>query len=349
MFASFQQLNNVKAAPRRARHMRGMDFRRELASYEALDDLGRGERIPRTRRRQLHSSGMLNVEDFSIRDEGVVSGFSPDFQLALPYQGLFSWDVGLGKTLVDANQLLFIASGRAFVEHQPIAAIGHSSIILTPRAEARAELFAQGRAGEEGIRTDVAIPASDEIRRLLQFWLGLRRTDDPGVLELDELAVATFQAAMRIVPHNRPFPSRLVLRAKEMLHEMVSEPLSLQQLAHALDVSPVYLTQTFSRAEGMPLYRYQLRLRLARAMVELPDADDITALALELGFSSHSHFTTAFKAFTSQTPSAFRESLRKTTRGAPGATRGQPARRWCQSDANSSLHAADRSLSARLS
>ena len=43
---------------------------------------------------------------------------------------------------------------------------------------------------------------------------------------------------------------------------------------------------------------------------------DITTLALDLGFSSHSHFTTAFKAFARQTPSAFRSTFRSRSYGA---------------------------------
>jgi hypothetical protein len=41
--------------------------------------------------------------------------------------------------------------------------------------------------------------------------------------------------------------------------------------------------------EGLPLYRYQLRLRLAlaRALDLLAQYDDLTALSVDLGFSSH--------------------------------------------------------------
>jgi AraC-like DNA-binding protein len=47
---------------------------------------------------------------------------------------------------------------------------------------------------------------------------------------------------------------------------------------------PVYLTQVFQQVEGMPLYRYQLRLRLARALDLVAEYDDLTALGLHLGF-----------------------------------------------------------------
>lgn len=286
-----------------------MDF---AGAFNVETGIGSGERRreepPSTDRRTLHMSDVLLAENFSIRDCGTIRGHTPEFQLALPYRGLFAWDVGLGQTLLDANQYLLIGANRDFTEHQPIRAVGHSSLILTPTRDTLSDLLA-GVEGE-AVRLDVAIPISAQMRLLLQHWLALPRGAPENPLQLDELAVATFREALRIAPRSRPFPSPLVARTKELLHELVSEPLSLQQLADALGVSPVYLTQAFSRSEGMPLYRYQLHLRLAQAMVELPGCDDITALALDLGFSSHSHFTTAFKAFARQTPSAFRSAFR---------------------------------------
>jgi AraC-like DNA-binding protein len=49
-----------------------------------------------------------------------------------------------------------------------------------------------------------------------------------------------------------------------------------------------------------------VQLRLARALIEVPHADDLTALALDLGFSSHSHFTAAFRRAFGQSPSTAR-------------------------------------------
>ena len=77
-----------------------------------------------------------------------------------------------------------------------------------------------------------------------------------------------------------------------------------------MGVSPVYLTQEFSRAEGVPLYKYQIQLRLSRALVELPNCANIAALALDLGFSSHSHFGAAFRRAFAMTPAEFRAGAR---------------------------------------
>ena len=64
----------------------------------------------------------------------------------------------------------------------------------------------------------------------------------------------------------------------------------------------------FQQVDGLPLYRYQLRLRLARALDLLAECDDLTTLNLELGFSSHSHFSAAFRQMYGQSPSSFPRS-----------------------------------------
>jgi AraC-like DNA-binding protein len=85
----------------------------------------------------------------------------------------------------------------------------------------------------------------------------------------------------------------------------------LSQIASDLGVTPIYLTQSFKRAEGMPLYRYQTLLRLGRALDRLPDREDITDLAFELGYSSHSHFTAVFRTELGMTPSEYRSVARQ--------------------------------------
>jgi AraC-like DNA-binding protein len=53
-----------------------------------------------------------------------------------------------------------------------------------------------------------------------------------------------------------------------------------------------------------------LRLRLAQALDRLPREDDLSALAHELGFSSHSHFASAFRQTYGRSPSEFQRALR---------------------------------------
>jgi AraC family transcriptional regulator len=101
---------------------------------------------------------------------------------------------------------------------------------------------------------------------------------------------------------------RLVDRAKLVLASDLARRRTLAEIASEVRGSPVYLTQVFQQVEGLPLYRYQLRLRLARALDLLAQYDDLTALSLDLGFSSHSHFSAAFREAYGRSPSEFRQS-----------------------------------------
>ena len=101
---------------------------------------------------------------------------------------------------------------------------------------------------------------------------------------------------------------KLVDRAKLVIATDLGRRRTLAEVAAEVGVSPVYLTQIFQRVEGIPLYRYQLRLRLARALQLLGDYDDVTDLAFDLGFSSHSHFSATFKQVYGETPTDFRRS-----------------------------------------
>jgi AraC-like DNA-binding protein len=104
---------------------------------------------------------------------------------------------------------------------------------------------------------------------------------------------------------------KLVDRAKLVISSDLSRRWTLAEIAAEVGGSPVYLTQVFQQVEGVPLYRYQVRLRLARALDLLDRFDDLTSLGLHLGFSSHSHFSAAFRQAYGRTPGEFRRTLDK--------------------------------------
>jgi len=51
-------------------------------------------------------------------------------------------------------------------------------------------------------------------------------------------------------------------------------------------------------------------LRLARALGLLGEYDDLTRLSMDLGFSSHSHFTASFRQAYGRTPAEFQRSVK---------------------------------------
>ncbi|MCY1081818.1 helix-turn-helix transcriptional regulator [Archangium lansingense] len=102
----------------------------------------------------------------------------------------------------------------------------------------------------------------------------------------------------------QPERARSVSRAwrrlsEELQHVMATrfkERLSLEVMAFACRTSPFHASRVFRAVTGETLHRHLTRVRLRAALFELPGAAGrLTELALAMGFSSHSHFTQAFR------------------------------------------------------
>lgn len=256
-------------------------------------------------RRIVHHSPMGFVEDCGVSHRAP-SGHSSNYQVVLPYLGVFSFTVGRWTGLFDANRTLFVTGGQDFTDRHPVQDLGHASLIITPAPEILEEVCGQGSVRDHAAFRDATRPATPKARLLTHRLVGMANGGE-NRLAGDELTLAALRETIASTRrYGPPISSRIVNRAKQVLHARGCEPLTLDDIAREVGVSGVYLTQEFTRAEGLPLYRYQMRLRLSRALVELPHCDSITRLALDLGFSSHSHFSATFKAIFGITPSGFR-------------------------------------------
>jgi AraC-like DNA-binding protein len=164
------------------------------------------------------------------------------------------------------------------------------------------------RAGFLGLAKSPAMALTE--RRLFR-----RAANAPG--DVDELA----DLACGIVDSALAAKSPDVVRSADLaLTDAVRAILSLESarsattraLAGRLGVSVYHLCRSFRRATGLTLQEYARRQRLDLALERLAERDiDLSALALDLGFSSHSHFSAAFRGSFGLTPSAYREQRRR--------------------------------------
>ena len=87
---------------------------------------------------------------------------------------------------------------------------------------------------------------------------------------------------------------------------------SLSALAREVAASPYHLARTFRAETGVPIHQYLLRLRLTLALEDVADpSTSLGALAINLGFASHAHFTTMFRRAFAVTPSDLRGASRR--------------------------------------
>jgi len=151
------------------------------------------------------------------------------------------------------------------------------------------------------------------------LWRSLRSGEwDP--LEVEELGASLLVGALcaarkgrRAWKDRRPRSARLLRRMANVSEAVFAQPdrrWTLDALASLAQVSPSHLAHAFRRETGSPVYRLVVRARLAKALDAMFDGDaDLSTIAQESGFSSHSHFSARFRGVFGLTPQEVRRKL----------------------------------------
>ena len=264
---------------------------------------------------------LLNSPTVTIRDtycRGICRHQSAEectttTQLVFPYRGVYVRHVGNNQAVGEANQVLFFNAFEGYRISHPVPG-GDASLTLViteamlrelaPTAFVRDTTILSFR--QQRLRIDARTQA---LLALLRHSL---RQNIAEPLEAETLALTLVQRTLGARTTHGPGATLgrqlLVDRVKLVLASDLARRWTLAEIAAEVRGSPVYLTQVFQQVEGVPLYRYQLNLRLARALDLLAQYADLTDLSLELGFSSHSHFSAAFREAYGRSPSEFRQS-----------------------------------------
>lgn len=102
-----------------------------------------------------------------------------------------------------------------------------------------------------------------------------------------------------------------VQRVRESMLAAPTDAGGLEALSALAGCSPFHLARIFRKATGLTLTEYRTSLRIALSLERLAQGqDDLSALAHDMGFSHHSHFSSAFRCRVGVTPSVARESMR---------------------------------------
>ena len=270
---------------------------------------------------ELAAHRLLTSPTVQIRDvycEGTcrlqsAEEFATTTTLVFPYRGVFVRHLGHDQAVAEANQVLFFNAREGYRVSHPVPG-GDASLSITIREPLLSELapHALVRGGGDIAFQKQRLRIDARTQALVAMLRHSLRRKIAQPLEAESLALTLVQRALGPRTAHAPGATagrqRLVDRAKLVLASDLARRWTLAQIAAEVRCSPVYLTQVFQQVEGLPLYRYQLRLRLARALDLLAQYDDLAALSLDLGFSSHSHFSAAFRSAYGWSPSEFRES-----------------------------------------
>lgn len=141
-------------------------------------------------------------------------------------------------------------------------------------------------------------------------------TETEDALTAETLARHVLTVLARRYGTARPAPpartprGRHTARAREILHDRLVDPPSLEELAAEVGVGPFTLLRSFRDAYGLPPHAslIQSRVRAARRLLEggLPPAEAAAAV----GFFDQAHLTRHFRRIVGVPPGAYQRAVR---------------------------------------
>jgi AraC family transcriptional regulator len=282
----------------------------------------------------VYSSPIVTVSKFCCRANRSGPGeeeLSEENSVVLLRRGAFSKHIGREKITADVNQAVFFAKDAVYRVSHPVDC-GDSGTILTLAPRNLNDIV---RARDPSIDEHpgrpfqfVTGPCDATVywrHRLLVQRLEGRPEDPINHFWTDETTLQLIADLLELA-FDRQDSSRKTRRvstdvdhaekteaAKELLAARMSERVMLDEIAREVGASPFNFARMFRRQTGLPVHRYLTLLRLRASLERLAEANvDLTILALELGFSSHSHFTDVFRREFGETPSTFRRKASRT-------------------------------------
>jgi AraC family transcriptional regulator len=270
-------------------------------------------------RRHLFESATLQIAVFAARN---VSDACGDVErqarnvVVLPLSGVFSKHDAPGRHVIGTpSHAVFIAADTPYRLGYP-GAIGDRALILrfddaqAPGGRDRGDRG--GGGGGEAPASNGLLPAEAMMLRNLlcaRLMSGEAREFESEALGLDLLAMSLGAMRRGDASMRRAAAARwlgALERVKEAVATAPADQWTVEKLARIAHLSPFHLCRVFRRMTGASIYGYVLRERLAATLDAVLDGADLTTVALDAGFASHSHFTARFRDFFGCTPAALR-------------------------------------------
>lgn len=291
----------------------------------ARDVLPEGNAAGTLQQRRLHASASVTIHDVRCRPHDHAHGpeeWCTANQIVFPRSGLFVRDARGQSALGNPNHVLFFQKHEVYRVAHPAGHGDDCTVFCFADATLSEALTTLDPSAAERPEQPFAFNQSASEPRVFLLQERLRQAaDNPQTerLALDEAALtlldAVLESAYRKRGVQRTTPSshlhqEQAERTKLLLAAHFSEDLTLDQVAHAVHCSPFHLARLFRRQTGLSVHQYRHQLRLSAALERVVAGErNLSALALQLGFSSHAHLSDAFQRSFGLAPSACRKSL----------------------------------------
>ncbi|GAA3082454.1 AraC family transcriptional regulator [Streptosporangium carneum] len=184
--------------------------------------------------------------------------------------------------------------------------------MLYPSVEVIAEIAAELLAGRGTPYFPEAVVSNPHSATLLRAAHdAAERGDDLASSTLARAAFGTLlrHHAGRLPPETQLSDDpRAVRLAREILHERLVDPPTLEDLALAVRSKPFALIRAFKAATGLPPHAYLNTLRVQRARGLLDSGVPPSQVAGDVGFTDQAHLTRHFKRMVGVPPAAYQRA-----------------------------------------
>ena len=234
--------------------------------------------------------------------------------VVLPLAGVFAKHDGPRRhALATPEHATLIARHTPYRISLP-GAVGDECLTLRFSPDALARVAPQVMRSERfdmaRFRSQVLLPVRLALARSVLWRCCSSGTGD--ALRIEELGVGVLLGTLalareRALQDTSALQRRRVARVIEAVSLDPARKWTLASLAELAGISPWHLAHGFRAATGLSLYRYVLHARLSRTLPAVLESDaELASIALDAGFSSHSHFTARFHALFGWTPHVLR-------------------------------------------
>jgi AraC family transcriptional regulator len=230
-------------------------------------------------------------------------------QIVVPRRGVFLLHHRGVPIVADPNTALVYSIGETYQISHPVDG-GDQCTVLVFRPELMDEALGNVEVQHRTIH------ASTQLRiHVLTYTMATGLIDR---LECEESAVLVLNALAEDFGSSSPssrqrvsqVQQRRVEEVRALLASQPTNPWHLDSIARTVYCSPFHLARQFQASTGESIARYLLRLRLALALDRLAQGEtELARLAVELGFTHHSHFSARFRSIFGATPTEVRNRL----------------------------------------
>ncbi|MGH7694968.1 MAG: helix-turn-helix transcriptional regulator [Gemmatimonadaceae bacterium] len=245
-----------------------------------------------------------------------------DHHVVVPHRGVFVMHVGKRRYVAHPAAVLFFTAGREYRVSHPVgngddcSSLRFAPEVLHEALDSAYRGSVHDSAPFDAIGTAVAPPAA---QLLAARRLPALTETGASTLEIEETALSLLRDALRAGRKAGLGPRRARRVETEMRTRRWAEEVELHlaanpgrrwtlaELGREVGCSPYHLARGFRAVSGKSIHRSLMAIRVAIAAERVLGGEaDLSGLAQELGFASHAHLSTTFRAAHGIPPSAIR-------------------------------------------